>query len=178
MATEDLIESDCATHGIQRHVAVHEAGHAVAAIDSGIEFRAIVSYDDTSAPRFMDGLFQAAAALDMGRTPQEVVEPDPRGAFRFAMAGVAAERAVLGDYIVNGWDQDFRFWRVGSGTTHENAQEAIEAVLGKAVTEFWRETYEWAEENAARIEAVAAVLDQQGEPWEVLRDQVELILRD
>lgn len=175
---EDLFESDCSTHGLERHVCVHEAGHAVAAIDHGIDFRAVVSYNDTSAPRFMDGLYHAAAALDMSRTPQEVVEPDPRGAFRFTLAGVAAERAVLGDYIPEGWDQDFRFWRTGSGTTHENAQEAIEAILGKGIMEFWEETYEWAERNAARIEAVADVLGQQEEPWEILREQVEAILRD
>lgn len=174
---EDLIESDCVAHGLERHVCVHEAGHAVAAIDHGIDFRAVVSYDDTSAPRFMNGLYQAAAALDMSRTPQEVVEPDPRGAFRFALAGVAAERAVLGDYIPKGWDQDFRFWRSGSGTTHENAQDAIEAILGKGILEFWEETYEWAEQNAVRIEAVADVLGQQEEPWEILREQVEAILR-
>ena len=40
------------------------------------------------------------------------------------------------------------------------------------------DTYEWAEQNAARIEAVANVLGQQISPWEILREQLEAILRD
>lgn len=124
----------------------------------------------------MDGLYQAAAALDMGRTAQEVVAPDPRAAFRFALAGVAAEHAVLGDSIPNGWDQDFRFWRTGSGTTQENAQEAIEAILGQSVMDFWIETNAWAEANASRIELIAELIAQQTDPWEVSRDEIATAL--
>lgn len=176
MATEDLLESGCSKHGLDRHVCVHEAGHAVAAIDNRIAFRAVVSHADGQVPVLRGGISHAAASIELGRDPRAAVKPDPVAGFLFAMAGVAAEHAVLGDSIEGGYDEDFRFWRVGTGTTAADAHPALESILGQSVINAWSECLAWAEENLSRIETLAAALGALEKPWEMTQQQVTEVL--
>lgn len=176
MSEEDLIESVRSTHGLDRHVCVHEAGHAVAAIDNAIPFRAVVFYGDADAPQFMAGLAKAAAAIDPGPDPAAWVLPDPLGSLRFVLGGVAAEHAVLGDSIPGGWVQDVKVWRRGSGALETLTEEDLAEFLGRPMLEVWRESGEWAVANATRIEAVAAALAGHEPPWEMTQQQVRDVL--
>lgn len=176
MTENDLVESACSTHGLDRHVCVHEAGHAVAAIDNDIPFRAVVFYGDADAPRFMAGLAKAAAAIDAGPDPATWVLPDLLGSLRFVMGGVAAEFAVLGDAIPGGWDEDLKVWRRGSGRTGQQTEEDLTELIGKPMQEAWKECAEWADANASRIEVVAAALAGLEPPWEMTQQQVRELL--
>lgn len=176
MATFEQVDSDCPRHGLDRHVQIHEAGHAVAAIDNEIDFRAVVSYDDLTAPRYLEGLAQAAAAIDLGPDPSEWALPNRLASFRFIMAGVAAEMAVLGDSIRDAWREDVNVWRRGIGETGEQTADAIAEYLGKPMMDAWNDCLEWADQNVERIEAVAEALAMQSKPWEVSRAEVEEIL--
>lgn len=62
---EEWVESACARHGLERHVRIHEAGHAVAAIDHGIPFRDVELFADSTGPKFEGGMRQAAAGVNM-----------------------------------------------------------------------------------------------------------------
>lgn len=176
MATEDVYESSCSKHTVQRHICVHEAGHAVAAIDNGIPFRAVVFYDDEDAPKFMAGLGQAAAAVDPGPDPSAWVLPDPLGSLYFVMGGVAAEHAVLGDSIRDGWREDVKVWRRGSGRMDEQTEEELGEFAGRPLREAWHDSLAWARDNAYRIAAVAAALDGHEPPWEMPYEDVVAVL--
>lgn len=178
MDVEDLVESDCPKHGLDRHVCVHEAGHAVAAIDNNVPFRAVVFYDDADAPRFMAGLGQAAAAVDTGPDASAWVLPDPLGSLRFVMGGVAAEMVVLGDSIPGGWSEDIKVWRRGSCRTDQQSEDELAQYIGMPMTQAWQECLDWAEANVPRIEAVADALAGHEPPWKISGADVKAILRN
>lgn len=157
---------------------VHEAGHAVAAIENGIPFRAVVLYDDASAPRFLGGLAYAPGAVDMGTDDATVwVQPDVVGSLRFVCGGFAAEQAILGHPIEGGFAEDLRAWRVGSDRKDEQTLDGLSALLGQSFPDLVREVQDWAVEQAERITALADHLGRQAPPYEMPRDDVEAFLQ-
>src|SRR3954451_12376110 len=104
--TDDLIDQSCDRHGTERHMHIHEAGHAVAALDNGIAFRAVIVYADGDGPKLNGELMEAGAQVDTGPDPRVWVEPDRIKAFRFICAGAAAETALVDHAIEGGFDSD------------------------------------------------------------------------
>ena len=49
--TEDLYDQSCDRHGTDRHMFIHEAGHAVAALDNGIPLRTVIIYAKGNGPK-------------------------------------------------------------------------------------------------------------------------------
>jgi hypothetical protein len=153
---EDLVESECERHGLDRHVVVHEAGHAVAAIDAGIPFRAIVMYGPNGGPTFDNGLRHAAAAVEMlSNDPSTWVVLDYNAALRFVLAGSLAEIAVLDHAIDGGFSGDVKAWRRGMGSTGELTTSELDEVVGRPFLDVVDETQHWAEENSDRIALLA-----------------------
>ena len=64
MFEDDLLDQSCDRHGIDRHMLVHEAGHAVSALDNGILFRAVIVCADGDGPKLSGDLREAGAAVD------------------------------------------------------------------------------------------------------------------
>jgi hypothetical protein len=175
---EELIVSSCDRHGVDRHVFVHESGHAIAGIEHGVTFRAVVLYDDASAPRFLGGLGYAPGAVDMGTDDASTwVQPDVVGSLRFVCAGFAAEQAVLGHPIDGGFREDLRAWRIGGDRKDEQTEEALAELLGQPFMEIVEQVQDWAVSQSVRITALADHLGEQSTPYEMPRDEVEAFLR-
>lgn len=176
---EDLIESGCNRHGVDRHVIVHEAGHAAAAIEHGIPFRAVVLYDHVSAPRFLGGLAYAPGAVDMGTDDATTwAQPDVVASLRFVCGGFAAEQAILDHAIDGGWYEDLKAWRIGIERRESLDGPALDAIVDGSFLAVVKEVQAWAAEQADRIKALADHLGNQTAPYEMPRDEVEAFLRD
>lgn len=177
MHADDLIDPSCDRHGIERHMHIHEAGHAVAGLDNDIEFRAVIVYADGDGPKIGGYLMEAGAQVDTGDDASAWVEPDRIKAFRFACAGAASETAVLGHAIEGGFDEDFRVWRIGARATQPMNEQELAAALGANPQSILDETEEWAEENAERIIKLADLLRSLTPTAEVSYDEVVALLR-
>lgn len=154
--SEALIEAACGTHGGLRHLYVHEAGHAVSALDFGVEFRAVVRYDETSMPAYFGGTAYAPAAVEMLDADQTTwVAPNPVGSLRFVASGAAAEQALLGHFLPDGHKEDMFQWRRGSGCKDAQTFESLDEYLGESFKGVMRDVQEWARANEARIAALA-----------------------
>lgn len=159
------------------HVLAHEAGHAVAAIDFGIPFRAVALYDETNAPLFGNGLFYAPGAVEMGtEDASEWVLPNIEGSLRFILGGVTAEQAVLGHPIEGGFDEDMRLWRVGTKRFDGQSVDELTEFIGKPLLDVYQEMREWATESRDRIVALGEHLGRQMPPFEMSEDEVRAFL--
>lgn len=175
MFEEDLIDQTCDRHGTDRHMFIHEAGHAVAALDDGIPFRAVIVFADGDRPRLGGDLWEAGAMVDTGDDPSVWVQPDRIGAFRFVCAGAAAETGLLEHAIEGGFESDFKVWRVGAGETQPMDEEQL-AAIGADPQQIINETDQWAQDNTARIIALADHLETLTPTAEVSYDEVVALL--
>ncbi len=151
---------------------IHEAGHAVAALDNGIPFRAVIVYADGDGPKLNGVLREAWAEVDTGPDPSVWVEVDRVKAFRFVCAGAAAETALLEHAIEGGFDEDFKVWRVGAGATQPMNEAQVDEAIGAHHQDIVDETDEWAGQNAGRIITLADHLGALSPTAEVLYDEV------
>lgn len=156
-----------------RHVFVHEAGHAVAAIDNDIEFEAVELYDTGSAPVYSDGRIAPGAVRMTSKDPSTWVQPNLVGSLRYAFAGHLAEKVILGDAIPGGFDEDVKQWKIGSGRTGSLTQDDWAEMLGQSASEVQSDTMSWASENSARIIALADHLEALTAPTAMSYDEVK-----
>jgi hypothetical protein len=174
---EDLIEAKCDAHGLDRHVLIHEAGHAVAAIDHGIQFRAIVLYGVEGGPTLSGELQQAAAGVDMmSDDPADWVLPDTLAALRFVLAGALSETAILGHAIEASGDEDIILWRRPITGGAVMAPEDLNSHAGGDFNALIDEVDDWAASNAGRIERVASRLAELEAPAELAYQHVVVLV--
>jgi len=172
------VESGCRKHSDLHHALVHEAGHAVAAIEFGIPFRAVVLYDEASMPLFYGGTAHALAAVEMCSDDSTTwVQPDVVGSLRFIRAGAAAEQAILGDRLSCGSTMDFQLWRQGTGTPNEEMM-VYDEIVGGSFRGVVKEVDAWALQNPEPIVALANHLARHDAPFEMLSADVEMFLHD
>ncbi|WP_456695253.1 hypothetical protein [Aeromicrobium sp. P5_D10] len=170
---DDVVESECDKHGLDRHVFVHEAGHAVAAIDNGLEFRRIVLFAEDAMPKFADGLVVAPGAVEMlDGDPATWVPNDMLASMRFLLGGAVAERAVLGHEISGGWRQDIITWRIGAGRRDLLEERELTDMLGQPLMELYHSELDAAYGKTDRIVALADHLGKHSGPWEMPYDKV------
>lgn len=148
---DDPIDQSCDRHGTGRHMHIHEAGHAVAALDNGIPFRAVIVYADGDGPKLDGELMEAWAQVDTGPDATVWVQPDRIRAFRFICAGAASETAIFGHAIEGGFEHDLKVWRVGAGATQPMDEEQFIEAVGADPRGINEETDQWAQDNAERI---------------------------
>lgn len=175
--TEDLYESDCSVHGLDPHVLIHEAGHAVAAVTFGIPFKSVVVYgeDDEKA---LGGFMSAAAQIIMSSPDHSSwVKPDPVAALKFACAGLAAEFAAFDDSISGAGDSDMQAWRVGYSTSGEDLDmDQVGDELGTQMMMIYTQTLDWAVERVDDIKKLAAHLEILPRSAEMRFDEVVALL--
>lgn len=174
---QDLVDSDCSVHGLDAHVRVHEAGHALAALAFGIPFRGLIVFAEDEEPSM--GVFESAAAqITMLSDDHSLwVQPDPLAAMRFVLGGVAAEFAVLDDSIHESYRGDIKSWRKGfTNSTVELDQAAIDDALGRPMSTVYLETVDWARANVADLQKIANRLATLPESTEIFRDEIIALL--
>lgn len=169
--------SACAVHGLDRHIYIHESGHAVAAIDNGVPFKQIVIYADEDRPAYDSGAAQAPAAVEMlSEDASTWVAPDRLAALRFVLAGTLTELELLGDAIDGGYTEDLDQWRRGSGQTGSLTIEDLDESAGGSWMALGEELRAWARTNQAAIERLADHLATLPHPSEMPYDDVITLL--
>ena len=156
---EELLESDCSRHGLDQHVLVHEAGHAVAGIRLGVPFRGVIVYGEGDEPS-LGGFASAAAQIIMLSEDHSTwVRPDPVAAYQFACAGLAAEFTAFDDSISEAGDSDMQAWLVGyAGHGKSLDPDAVGEELGVDLMSLYLRTLDWAVEDVDDIQKLASHL--------------------
>lgn len=157
----------CSVHGERRHACVHEAGHAIAAIDHGIPILSLTihreptTFDGARAGETASGAVRIDVnALVSLRAAGHVRNHD---LFTFALAGESAERVLLGHETPRGAAKDVReFWAWTKGLTFTSMAE-YEEVLGEPFETARQRVWGWAQQRARHIEALALRLDADGD---------------
>lgn len=160
-----MAERWCPTHGSRRHACVHEAGHTVAAGVFGIP---ILSVQVFAAPSALDGRRDVTADGTVRVDIEGIAAARAAGSisntdlFHFALAGEAAETALLGHATPHGAAQDVReFWAWTKRQTFTSLDE-YEEVLGESLVAARQRVSAWARSAAPSIEAVSQRLDAAG----------------
>lgn len=153
-------------HGERAHILVHESGHALAAIDHGIEFKAIEIYAEDARPWVERSHgYAAGGVVPLSDDPVDWVGGNPLGSLLFAMAGSVAERAILGHEVPFGFVEDLKLWRTGAGLEDADNLAAIDAVTGKPFLEVKRDAERWAEQRHGPIISLADYLASSDVPF-------------
>lgn len=156
----------CSEHGLRHHASVHEAGHAIAAVDFGIPISAVSVHD---APSTFEGARAGESASGSVRIDVSAVSAlRASGAvlnhalFTFALAGESAEKVLLGHETPGGAAKDIReFWAWTKGQTFTSMEE-YEEVLGEPFATARQGVLRWARDRAPVIRSLASTLDDRG----------------
>lgn len=142
---------DCARHGGLHHAAVHETGHALAALERGIRFVEVELFPNGA--QLANGLaVRGCTRLDDGYPWRTL---DPLLLFEFVIAGSLAEDAVLGDRLPGGWDQDVTIWRQCVGLFRACTEHDLRSVLGESPDGVIARMRKWASDGRLAIQATA-----------------------
>lgn len=181
----------CEAHGWMGHVFVHEAAHAVAALDRGIPFRFVEIASPAEWSQRLDSGGLTAGGVHMYEPTSEWVDPNPRYVAEMCVAGYLAEDAAFQHHLANSWSGDAKMLGValrGDSEAPESRDEAMSAAvdrMGAPMAEILQSTREWIVEAFPRIRAVAQGLSGQGistlsktlieyntGPWSLTYDEV------
>ena len=132
---------------------LHEAAHAVAAVDRGIRFAWVSVLHPSQWSLNPEGT--VAGGVDMGRPAVEWVPSDPRRAMEFVLAGMTAEEGALGHTLEHSWAGDLNLWRIGMGLVEADVLDDAKAALGAPMQTVRADTQRWAVIRFPAIRAVA-----------------------
>ncbi len=171
---ENWTLSGCSVHGIRRHTLVHESGHTLAGWQIGVPLIEVIVHR-TPQPLTADPTQLALGWNKVDRDALPGLGLHPLHLLDYALSGLAAERALLGDHVPDGYAEDLHEWRRWNGlAAAENyARFMTESNLDlKGIVQI-RER--WARDHAEMIEALTCELASR----QVLKpDDVRAILND
>ena len=148
----------CNEHGGLSHQFIHEAAHAVAALDFEICFTEVKILPVDEWIRFDDDSWVSGGVWPCDDATVWVPN-DPVGALKFVLAGSIAEQGAFQHALDGGERGDMLQWVRGAGLARDQMNPAgIEALLGTSYDVVRRETQEWATGRYKAIRAVALAL--------------------
>lgn len=175
----------CAEHGGLGHVFVHEAAHAVAAVQRRIAFTEVRILPPEQWVSAHDGL--TLGGVSTTAEPQSWVQADPVGSMEFVLAGAITERGSYGHCLEGAYTGDLAIWRIGAGITGANQLQRIEELLGCSLTSVTSDVKRWAVANWPSIRRVAgrlagvddlseAVVLEFRDDWRLTQDDVRALV--
>lgn len=150
----------CAFHSDVEHTAVHESGHALAAIRHDIPFQRLVVHQ-TPAPLPWQPELLAGGWVELDLDRALLLHPRPL--LGFTLARKAVEEAVLGDSLPGGEAADVLNWRRMVKAWDALNAEAFVQLVGEPLSSVVKRVRVWASEEAAIVEALAATARAVGE---------------
>lgn len=171
----------CAQHGGLGHVFVHEAAHAVAAVQRGIAFDEVRILPPDGWISAHDGVMLGGIVTT--EAPQLWVQANPVQSMEFVLAGAVSERGAYGHCLDGAYTGDMAVWRIGADLTDADQFERIEALLGRSLASVSSDVERWAVANWPSIRRVAgrlagvdelseAVLLEFRDDWRLSHDDV------
>jgi hypothetical protein len=148
----------CPEHGWLSHIFVHEAAHAVAALDRGIRFTTVTILSPASWVCLPGRDAMAGGVTLIEPHPATWVPRHPVHALEFVLAGAVAEDQALGHFLPGSYDGDLKLWRIGMGATGELDQSELDELAGGSLAAVKRDTATWVTANWQRIRAVVCGL--------------------
>jgi len=159
----------CPVHGFQEHCLIHEAGHAVAAIEHEIAFIQVAVLPPENWHQTVEGATAGGVTLP-GDLRDVAATLSHTKTFEFALAGVQAERVILGHELHMSFLGDVNLWRRTVGIIGADQMAEIEDVLGQPLMSAAADVEEWVEVNRDEILAVRGALARSS--WTLTQDQV------
>ncbi|MCU1492241.1 MAG: hypothetical protein JWO62_5 [Acidimicrobiaceae bacterium] len=155
-----LWDSLCTRHGGLRHGVTHEAGHAVAAVEYGIEFLDVsLSPDPSLHPTDVRDFRGGGVRFASVELLRAAVVGDPAGSLRFCLAGAFAEEAAFGHALHDSHRSDLNAWRDCAGLRGKQSEESLGARLGTPFLSVIQATRKEIERLGTAITAVARALE-------------------
>lgn len=143
----------CPEHGWRSHAFMHEAAHAVAALDQGLEFERVIVLSPGAWPPGEGGTGTVAGGVQFAPTVLELVTGDPAAALAVLAAGGTAEEAIYDHHLNQAFDGDLRVWGLGAAALGMTPLEAVEQFVRARV-----DARIWVRNSLPRIEKVATAL--------------------
>lgn len=106
-------------------MAMHESGHAVAAIELNFDFIELsIAPPQKVFAQLVDGKAVVGSGVVMPTDqPAEWAGPRPEDALVYVLAGSLAEHRFLGHYLDGGYRGDLDIWRRGTGRLEAQTSE-------------------------------------------------------
>jgi hypothetical protein len=123
----------CPEHGWMSHTFLHEAAHAVMAIDRGLPFIRIA----VGTPEYFEPAQagrEIAGGLYVPKPISDWIREDPVASYEMMIAGKIVEDGAFGHHLEGGWHGDLALWCGGMGLS-EYSNEVVEEALGKSKAE-------------------------------------------
>ena len=119
----------CSIHGWQSHAFIHEAAHAVAALDRGIPFDGVFIQSRAGwVQRNISDTMLGGVEIDPD--PRVWLLPDPIAALEVILAGSLAEKLSLEHTLEGSYIGDIEVWRRNLGRTAELTSEELDELSG------------------------------------------------
>lgn len=121
----------CLEHGWMGHTFLHEAAHAIMAIDRDLPFLRIA----VGTPEYFDQVVagrEVAGGLYVPNPISEWVQKNPLASFEMMIAGKVIEEGAFGHHLEGSWHGDMALWCHGMGIAKPSTP-AVEEALGTSI---------------------------------------------